>query len=435
MINSRDINHLHPVVRLMCEEHIRLCAKEGINIILTSTLRDDEYQATLYAKGRTSGGGIVTNTSVTGAHGLGLAYDVVPVVNGVAIWDDHRMWDIVGRVGKSLGFVWGGDWKSFIDKPHFEMTTNLSFSDLRRGRRPFWFIGGYMFNSVLSYGSNGVNVRALQNILNKDGYGLTVDDNFGKATQAAVIDFQKRCGLIGDGRVGPATQSMLADLLKRPYRITWYGSPKRFIQVISFTKSSVLEMDVIDSVGKLETATKAFKRLNRKPTLLFNGSLFNTPNGASLAFFIDEGKNIGVGYYSPYGLKTDKSGKINITSDKSNAKDFIGFSPALVINGNLSTDRKDLDNNFIYGKHPRTAFVSSENEYHVVMVHGRRSLLGHKGMTIPELRDFCLGTLHAENAGNFDGGGSSIIIGIDGKPINKYLELRGLDNFVAFYLR
>lgn len=287
---------------------------------------------------------------------------------------------------------------------------------------------------ALKIGMNGVAITRAQSILNKDGYGLAVDGSFGKNMRAAVIDFQRKNGLVGDGVIGPATDAKLTELVKRPYRITWYGSPKKFIQVISFDKASVLELDVINSVGRFETATRAFKRLVKKPTLLFNGSLFNMTDGASLARFIDEGKRIGVGYYSEYGLKIDTSKRISISSNMANSKDFIGFSPALVIDGKLSTDKKDLDNNFLYGRHPRTAIAETEREYHIIMAHGRRSLLGHKGLTIPELRDFCLGTLKATNAGNFDGGGSSIILNEKGKAINKYLELRGLDNFVAFYL-
>ena len=80
MINSRKISDLHPVMQAKCNAHIRNCLERGVTIIPTSTLRDDEYQATLYAQGRTRQGSIVTNVKVTGAHGLGLAYVVVPIV-------------------------------------------------------------------------------------------------------------------------------------------------------------------------------------------------------------------------------------------------------------------------------------------------------------------------------------------------------------------
>ena len=139
MINSRSINDLHLVVANKCLAHIANCKKRGVDVIVTSTLRDDEYQGVLYAQGRTTKGAIVTNQSVTGAHGLGLAYDVVPVINGVAIWADNNLWSIIGEEGKKLGMAWGGDWASFVDKPHFELTDGLEFSQLRSGLRPAWY--------------------------------------------------------------------------------------------------------------------------------------------------------------------------------------------------------------------------------------------------------------------------------------------------------
>lgn len=139
MLNSRLLGDLHPVVANKAQTLIHNCAEKGLKIISTSTKRDDEYQATLYAQGRTKPGSIVTNMEVTGAHGFGLALDVVPVIGGKAVWNDEQAWQIIGTEAKKLGFVWGGDWKSFIDKPHLEFTDGLKFSDLRAGKRPLWF--------------------------------------------------------------------------------------------------------------------------------------------------------------------------------------------------------------------------------------------------------------------------------------------------------
>ncbi|WP_412177973.1 M15 family metallopeptidase [Paenibacillus terrae] len=37
---------------------------------------------------------------------------------------------------KRIGWDWGGDWRSFKDYPHFEMTFGLSTADYRAGKRP-----------------------------------------------------------------------------------------------------------------------------------------------------------------------------------------------------------------------------------------------------------------------------------------------------------
>ena len=139
VINSRKIEDLHPVVQEICRKHIEACKGQGIQIIVTNTLRDSEYQEYLYSQGRTRAGNIVTNMRLIGPHGFGLAYDVVPIVKGKAVWNNNRYWRIIGIEGKKLGLTWGGDWKSIVDKPHFEYTGGLTAADLRAGKRPSWW--------------------------------------------------------------------------------------------------------------------------------------------------------------------------------------------------------------------------------------------------------------------------------------------------------
>lgn len=61
----------------------------------------------------------------------------------------------------------------------------------------------------LSYGSQGDDVKKLQEQLNKNGYSLDVDGIFGSKTQAAVKDYQSKNGLAVDGIVGVNTSSKL----------------------------------------------------------------------------------------------------------------------------------------------------------------------------------------------------------------------------------
>jgi peptidoglycan LD-endopeptidase CwlK len=60
MINSRDLDDLHPLVAAKARDFLARCHAEGIDILVTSTYRDAEAQAKLYAQGRTSPGKIVT---------------------------------------------------------------------------------------------------------------------------------------------------------------------------------------------------------------------------------------------------------------------------------------------------------------------------------------------------------------------------------------
>lgn len=61
----------------------------------------------------------------------------------------------------------------------------------------------------LTYGSQGEEVRKLQNALNSAGYGLSTDGIYGSKTQAAVRDYQSKNGLAVDGIAGTNTLGKL----------------------------------------------------------------------------------------------------------------------------------------------------------------------------------------------------------------------------------
>lgn len=62
---------------------------------------------------------------------------------------------------------------------------------------------------TLKEGDKGQSVKDLQTLLNKKGYKLKVDGDFGKGTSTAVKDFQKKNKLTVDGIVGKATWTKL----------------------------------------------------------------------------------------------------------------------------------------------------------------------------------------------------------------------------------
>ena len=133
---SRNVNDLHPKVRAMALELIEACKVAGIKIILTHTLRTIQEQNELYAQGRTKPGKIVTNAmGGYSYHNYGLAFDVVPVVGKLAVWDDNDLWNTIGRAGQDIGLEWGGSWEKFKDKPHFQLTFDLTLAELRAGKK------------------------------------------------------------------------------------------------------------------------------------------------------------------------------------------------------------------------------------------------------------------------------------------------------------
>lgn len=68
-----------------------------------------------------------------------------------------------------------------------------------------------VFDRILRRGDKGDDVKALQELLNKIGYDLTVDGDYGRGTQNAVRDFQRKNGLSADGNFGPQTAEVLLE--------------------------------------------------------------------------------------------------------------------------------------------------------------------------------------------------------------------------------
>lgn len=125
-----NTSQLRPKIKRMMEAFIAEAKKQGINLIVTQGLRTIEEQNKLYAIGRTIKGSKVTNAKGGESnHNYGCAIDVVPVSGGKALWNCD--WNKIGRIGKSIGFSWGGDWKSFPDRPHFEYTAGYKLKDFQ----------------------------------------------------------------------------------------------------------------------------------------------------------------------------------------------------------------------------------------------------------------------------------------------------------------
>lgn len=137
------INALHPKIRKPTALALADATKAltgRAQPILTSGGRSFEEQQALYNQGRTTKGPIVTNAKPgQGFHNYFLAIDGALLIDGkIVSWDfgrdfdgDHVAdWIEVVAIFKAHGFSWGGDWKSFKDFPHFEMTFGKKWQDL-----------------------------------------------------------------------------------------------------------------------------------------------------------------------------------------------------------------------------------------------------------------------------------------------------------------
>lgn len=146
MKNSRDLADLNPIVASKCAEFVHQCKAQGIDVLITSTLRDNESQNALYAQGRTTiginprlakplGDHVTNAKGGESIHNYGLAFDFVPVVNGKAMWDDSRTFVKCGVIAESIGLEWAGRWKNFKEMAHCQYLGALSLRDLQNGKR------------------------------------------------------------------------------------------------------------------------------------------------------------------------------------------------------------------------------------------------------------------------------------------------------------
>ena len=91
-------------------------------------VRTTAEQHALYGQGRTQPGHIVThddgvihrsNHQIHLSDGLGHAVDCAWL--GADPWGSTQPWLSYGLLVRAAGLTWGGDWKTFIDRPHAEL--------------------------------------------------------------------------------------------------------------------------------------------------------------------------------------------------------------------------------------------------------------------------------------------------------------------------
>ena len=131
----RNINKCHPRLIDLSKKLVSACRGQGLIIGIGESFRTKEEQDALYAKGRTAPGNIVTNakgSSYSSHHQWGTAFDIYRN-DGMGVYtDSDGFFAKVGKIGKSIGLEWGGDWKSPVDKPHFQLPDWGSTTKLKR---------------------------------------------------------------------------------------------------------------------------------------------------------------------------------------------------------------------------------------------------------------------------------------------------------------
>lgn len=119
--DKQRLNGVHPDLVAVV-----MNARKSSSFIVLEGLRTKERQAQLLAKG--------ASRTINSRHITGHAVDIAPWIdngngipeNGEIRWDwplYYPMADAMKKAADELGtkIVWGGDWRTFKDGPHFEL--------------------------------------------------------------------------------------------------------------------------------------------------------------------------------------------------------------------------------------------------------------------------------------------------------------------------
>lgn len=124
---------LLPLVKRKVELVLKDMETFGMPMRMTEGYRSIERQNELYAQGRTKPGNIVTKAKGgESLHNYGVAADFVFRKEGYEAPAGH--WKTFAAAAKNHGFEWGGDWVSFPDKPHLQMTLGYTLSDFQNNK-------------------------------------------------------------------------------------------------------------------------------------------------------------------------------------------------------------------------------------------------------------------------------------------------------------
>jgi len=141
--SERVIATLLPHVRPYARALYFKARDNGIQLNVISGTRTFEEQEALYAQGRTTAGNIVTNArGGYSNHNFGIAFDI-GVFSGNRYLQESPLYKAVGALGMELGLEWGGNWKTIVDQPHFQlrpawagaMSDRAMLAELRRRTR------------------------------------------------------------------------------------------------------------------------------------------------------------------------------------------------------------------------------------------------------------------------------------------------------------
>jgi peptidoglycan LD-endopeptidase CwlK len=119
--SEKVIGRLHPRAQPYARALYFKAREHDLTINIISGLRTYAEQDALFAQGRTRPGNVVTNArGGYSNHNFGIAFDIGLFERNQYL-GESPMYKAVGTLGVELGLEWGGNWRTMVDQPHFQL--------------------------------------------------------------------------------------------------------------------------------------------------------------------------------------------------------------------------------------------------------------------------------------------------------------------------
>jgi len=130
--SEKSIGSLHPTAQQAARVFLKKVRDAGIDARIISGTRTYAEQNGLHRQGRFGNPPpIVTNAKGGQSnHNFGIAWDIGIFKNG-AYLGESPLYDQAAEAGLSTDLEWGGHWKKFKDKPHYQLATGLMLASVR----------------------------------------------------------------------------------------------------------------------------------------------------------------------------------------------------------------------------------------------------------------------------------------------------------------
>jgi len=215
--NRAALAELAPNTKKAALQWYDYLVKNGIEVLIYDARRTQAEQQANVNSG--------ASQTMYSYHLVGQALDFVPATaKGGVEWGGYGRADIKKAVveAKRLGFTWGGDWSSFVDKPHLQFNYKGYGSDkvlasstpiskpAKSVAKPAQGDGKAIVpypGKPLYVGAKGMVKKDIERI--QRAVGASVTGKYDKQTESKVKAYQKRKKLDTDGVVGRITWELM----------------------------------------------------------------------------------------------------------------------------------------------------------------------------------------------------------------------------------